>query len=186
MHLGALVAQRILTMKLHGKKCILRAVEPHDVSHFFRWENDTENWLVSGTVAPFSRHDLERYVRGIRDIYSDKQLRLVIATDDGPIGSIDLYDFEPLHRRAGIGILIGEPEARQQGLAADALQVVIDYGFETLQLHQLYANIPANNTASIALFEQAGFERVGTRKDWLSSPAGYIDEYMYQRIQSEK
>lgn len=173
-------------MKLHGKKCFLRAVEPHDIEHFFRWENDTENWLVSGTTAPFSRNDLERYVRGIRDIYADRQLRLVIATEERPVGSIDLFDFDPLHRRAGIGILIGEQKFRGSGIAYDALIAVCDYAFDTLQLHQIYANIPGNNEASIALFEKAGFEHCGTRKDWLSTPAGWVDEKLYQLIRLEE
>lgn len=173
-------------MTLHGKTSFLRAVEPHDITYFFKWENEPANWLVSGTQTPFSRHDLERYVRSIRDIYADRQLRLVIAIEDGPVGCLDLFDFDPLHRRAGIGILIGEHSARRMGIAEDALNTVIAYGFDTLQLHQVYANIPANNAASIALFEKVGFEKSGVRRDWLVSPAGYVDEWLYQLIRAEK
>lgn len=172
-------------MKLTGEKCFLRAIEPHDIEYFFKWENDVSNWLVSGTSAPFSRNDLERYISGIRDIYADKQLRLVISTPERPIGAIDLFDFDPLHRRAGIGILIGEKEERKQGIAIDALNVIIEYCFGVLQLHQLYANIPANNLASVALFEKAGFQHVGTRKDWLSTKEGWQAEHFYQLIQQE-
>ncbi len=164
----------------------MRAIEPHDIEHFFRWENDTSNWLVSGTTSPFSKHDLERYIKGIRDIYADKQLRLVISTKQHPVGSIDLYDFDPTHRRAGIGILIGEKDERQQGIAHNALEIIIKYGFDVLQLHQLYANIPANNDASIALFEKAKFKNVGTRRDWLSTSNGWTDELIYQLINKEE
>ncbi|MFT5956708.1 MAG: diamine N-acetyltransferase [Flavobacteriales bacterium] len=173
-------------MKLSGEKCFLRAIEPHDTEHFFRWENDTHNWLVSGTTAPFSKHDLERYIKGIRDIYADKQLRLVISTKARPVGAIDLFDFDPTHRRAGVGILIGEKEERQQGIAHDALGIIIKYGFDVLQLHQIYANIPANNEASIALFEKAGFKKAGARKDWLNTSKGWIDELIYQLINTEE
>lgn len=173
-------------MKLRGEKCFLRAIEPHDIEYFFRWENDTSNWLVSGTTSPFSKHDLERYIKGIRDVYADKQLRLVISTKQRPVGSIDLYDFDPTHRRAGIGILIGEKDERQQGIAHDALEIIIKYGFDVLQLHQLYANIPANNDASIALFEKAKFKHVGTRRDWLSTSNGWTDELIYQLIHKEE
>lgn len=169
-------------MKMHGKHCFLRAVEPHDVEHFFRWENDTDHWLVSGTTSPFSKHDLQKYVKGIRDIYADRQLRLIISTDERPVGSIDLFDFDPNHLRAGIGILIAEAGDRKKGLAADALTALIDYSFDVLHLHQLYASIPANNDASVALFEKCGFERTGTRRSWLKTSAGYIDEYFYQLI----
>lgn len=173
-------------MKLHGKSSFLRAVEPHDVTWFFDWENDTDNWLVSGTVTPFSRNDLERYVRSIRDIYADRQLRLVIATEEEPVGCLDLYDFDPLHKRAGIGILIGDKDARRKGIAEDALRTLVDYAFDTLQLHQLYANIPANNDASKALFEKVGFVQAGVRRDWLLTSAGWVDEHLYQLIRHEE
>ncbi|WP_306639526.1 GNAT family N-acetyltransferase [Sanyastnella coralliicola] len=169
-------------MKLQGQRSFLRAVEPHDVNHFFKWENDTDNWLVSGTTSPFSRNDLEKYIRGIRDVYADRQLRLVICTEERPVGAIDLFDFDPTHLRAGVGILIGEKEEREQGVAYDALTTLIEYGFDVLHLHQIYANIPANNHASVALFEKAGFELTATRKQWLKGSDGYIDELFYQLI----
>lgn len=163
----------------------MRAVEPHDIEHFFKWENDTDNWLVSGTTSPFSKEDLRRYVKGIRDIYADRQLRLVISTDERPVGSIDLFDFDPTHKRAGVGILIGEIDERNKGIAEDALRIILDYGSDVLHLHQVYANVPANNTASLALFKKCGFELTGTRREWLKTPAGWVDEHVFQLINAE-
>ena len=71
---------------------------------------------------------------------------------------------------------------RQKGYAADALQLVCNYAKERLGLHQLYANIGANNEASCGLFEKCGFTLSGTKKEWLNSPKGRIDEHIYQRI----
>ncbi|MBI1266123.1 MAG: GNAT family N-acetyltransferase [Cryomorphaceae bacterium] len=173
-------------MKLSGEHCHLRAIEPHDVDHIFKWENDVDNWLVSGTVTPFSRQDLEVYVRRIRDIYTDRQLRLMICTEVKPVGAIDLYDFDPTHLRAGVGILIGEQGERRKGIAADALRILLLYAFDVLHLNQMYANIPENNTASIALFEQLGFQKTGTRQKWLKSSKGWLSEHMYQLFNDRK
>ncbi|MEO0405137.1 MAG: GNAT family protein [Bacteroidota bacterium] len=169
-------------MKLTGQKCFLRAIEPHDVEHLFRWENDVDNWLVSGTKTPFSKAELQKYVTGIRDIYADRQLRLIISTDQKPVGTIDLYDFDPGNKRAGVGILIGETSERGKGLAQDALEVLIDYAFDILLLHQLYSSIPAYNDKSISLFEKLGFIQVGTRREWLKSAEGWHDEHLYQLL----
>lgn len=169
-------------MKLQGKQCFLRALEPHDVEHLFQWENQTEHWLVSGTKAPFSKHQLQEYLKNTRDIYADRQLRLMICTEAQPVGCIDLFDFEPEHRRAGIGILIGEDEERGKGMAKCALNLLVEYAFEILSLHQLYANVPSNNTASHKLFQSLDFEHVGTRKDWLLDGKKWRDEWMYQLI----
>jgi diamine N-acetyltransferase len=169
-------------MKLEGKKCFLRAVEPHDVEWLFKWENNTDIWIVSGTRQPFSKHDLQQYVKGIRDIYIDRQLRLIISTEESPIGSIDLFDYDPDNRRAGIGILIGEADAREKGYASDALDLLIDYAFNILHLHLVYANVPSKNSASRKLFAHSGFEHCGTRRDWLLGRDGWEDEYMFLRL----
>ena len=63
-----------------------------------------------------------------------------------------------------------------------ALKCLIQYCFTTLQLHQLYCNILANNSESIELFEKLGFVRVGIKKEWVQTADGYLDEDMFQLI----
>lgn len=171
-------------MRLQGETTFLRALEPHDVEYLFQWENNPSNWLVSGTKAPFSKQHLSQYIQGIRDIYADKQLRLMICTEQEPIGTIDLYDFDPANLRAGVGILIGEEKNRGKGYAKDALQVIIKYAFEILIIHQLHACIPAYNIKSQELFEKNGFIKIGTRAEWLKTEDGWEDEYFYQLLRS--
>jgi diamine N-acetyltransferase len=98
------------------------------------------------------------------------------------IGTIDLFDFDPMHKRAGIGILIADSKERKKGYASDALDVLIKYSFQTLQLHQLYCNITEDNLDSIKLFQSKGFELIGTKKDWLIYPSGAKNELMFQLI----
>lgn len=61
-----------------------------------------------------------------------------------------------------------------------ALKCLINYCFTTLQLHQLWCNIMANNCESIELFKKLGFIEVGIKKDWVKTSEGYLDEYMFQ------
>ena len=167
-----------------GTKIILRAVEPKDVDLLYQWENDMDVWHVSNTIEPFSRFTLEQYVMNAQqDIFTSKQLRLMIdlkGTSE-TIGSIDLFDFEPLHMRAGVAILIIEKE-RNKGYASEALHLMIDYALHTLNLHQLYCNIGSDNTNSLQLFKKKGFEMVGVKKDWLKRDDKWQDEIMFQLI----
>jgi diamine N-acetyltransferase len=98
------------------------------------------------------------------------------------IGTIDLFDFDPAHKRAGIGILIADKENRGKGYASEALDILIGYSFTSLQLHQLYCNITTDNTESIRLFTGKGFQLVGVKKDWLLFHNCTKDEAMYQLI----
>ena len=105
--------------------------------------------------------------------------------NNAAIGLIDLFDFHPLHKRAGIGLLV-QREYRQKGVASEALKLLISYAFHYLNLHQLYANITLDNEISIALFERFDFERVGLKKDWIFSKQKYKDEALYQLIYKTK
>jgi len=67
------------------------------------------------------------------------------------------FDFDPYHRRAGIGVLIADKASRKKGNATMALTCLIEYCFKTLLLHQLYCNILENNHESLDLFKKLGF-----------------------------
>lgn len=170
--------------KLSFGKIVLRPLEPEDIDLLYQWENNTEIWEVSNTKTPFSKHILAQYLlESAKDIYETKQLRLVIeTTDKNPVGAIDLFDFEPFHMRAGVGILIHNNNDRKKGYASDALKALSNYSFEFLGLRQLYANITSDNWGSIQLFEKVGFARSGIKKDWIKTFSGWKDELFYQKF----
>ncbi|MBR0569613.1 GNAT family N-acetyltransferase [Microvirga sp. STS03] len=161
----------------------LRALEPADLDFLYSLENDTTVWHVGNTLTPYSKFVLEQYLENAAlDIYTVKQLRLIICNAEAQtIGAIDLYDFDPLHRRAGIGIVITE-EHRGNGHAADALKLLLNYCRNTLRLHQVYCSVTATNLPSINLFTKSGFEQVGIRKEWFLTPDGWENVVEMQRI----
>ena len=172
------------TNKLEFGKIRFRALEPDDIDLLYDWENNTEIWDVSNTYEPFSKYILAKYIKDSqRDIYESRQIRMIIETLDGTaVGAIDLFDFDPYHFRAGVGILIHDHKNRNLGYASDALKLLCDYAANYLRLHQLYANITADNLASIQLFSSNGFELCGTKKDWRNTPTGWKTELMFQKI----
>lgn len=170
---------------LEAKNIRLRAIEPSDLKLLYKWENNSSIWEVSHTLKPFSLFVLKQYLESSHlDIFETKQLRLVIELIDSkkPIGLIDLFDFDPFHQRAGIGILINDQDSKNKGFASEALDSLCSYSFDTLQLHQLYCNITATNEISLRLFKSNGFEIIGNKKDWIRTKDGFKDEYSLQRI----
>jgi diamine N-acetyltransferase len=160
----------------------LRALEPDDLDFLFEVENDTKFWEVSNTQKPFSKFILQQYLNNSHaDIYEAKQLRLVITSKENKmkIGLADLFDFDPFHKRLGLGILILEA-FQNQGFAFETIQLVKDYAFKFFDLHQIYAHVPLTNKASLQLFEKSGFVRNGLHKDWLKLEEGFTDVALYQ------
>lgn len=169
---------------LKGKRIYLRALEPEDLSFLFHIENDENIWELSHTQAPYSQYILKQYLENAhQDIFEAKQLRLIISNyDNRPLGMIDLFDFDFKNSRAGVGILVQELEDRQQGYGREALQLLIKYSFTHLNIHQLYCTISEDNQASINLFVNQGFEKVGIKKDWIYSNKIYKNAYLFQLI----
>jgi len=170
-----------------GPNVLLRAPEPADIDILYRWENDMRIWHLSNTITPFSKFAIEQYVLNAQDdIFSSKQLRLMIechtaGSESGVVGSIDLFDFDPFHRRAGIGILLDE-SSRRKGFASEAIGLLTEYCFKTLNLHQLYCNIEQSNTESIHVFTKAGFTACGNKQEWLFRNGQWMDELIFQKI----
>jgi len=175
-------------MSLRGSLITLRAVEKDDAGTIFLWENNPANWKVSNTEVPFSMYDIHQLIEQQSDIRKSGQMRLVLQTNNEarPVGVIDLYDLNFKHGYAAVGILIAEDQDKGQGFASDALSLLVAYCSETLELRNLYCQIHGDNHASVQLFEKAGFEHVGTRKNWLRYKNQYFDELTYQLCRENK
>lgn len=158
----------------------LRAVEPTDLDFLYQLENDRDNWEVSNTRIPFSKNTLQIYIESIQDIYTDKQLRMVIMLDNKPAGLFDWFDFDGFHQRAGIGIVVAKA-FRNTGVGKATLQAAKEFSYQNLGLRLLFCNILTDNFASLKLFEGAGFKETGLKPNWHKAPDGsFKDEKSYQ------
>jgi diamine N-acetyltransferase len=172
-------------MFIKSEHIYLRALESSDLETIYASENDPSIWKVSNTLTPYSKDVLELYLQTAhQDIYINKQLRLMICLNSTgePLGTIDLFEFEPMHFRVGLGVLIFET-FRKKGYASEAIELVKKYASETLFMNQLFCNISSSNTESASLFEKCGFSKIGTKKQWNRVAVNqFEDEWMYQLI----
>ena len=161
----------------------LRALEPSDLDFLFALENDQRLWTISNTLVPFARYTLKEYIAHAKeDIFSAKQQRFVISdADKHALGLIDLFEFDPHHHRAGVGLVI-VAKHRGKGLGKKALELIESYAFDRLQLHQLYAGVGEDNPVSLALFKAAGYVQCGLKKDWNYHNNRYHNEVVFQKI----
>ncbi len=174
-----------MTKTLVGKKIYLRALEPTDLDFLYAMENDMSVWEVSQTQTPYSRFLIRQYLENAhQDIYEAKQLRLAIClkNSNDVVGLIDLFEFDPKNNRAGVGVLIQESQNRKKGIGSEALALLLDYAFCFLNLNQIFANIDAENVASLNLFAKFGFEKIGIKKQWNLVNGVYKDEIMFQKM----
>lgn len=163
---------------------LLRAPEPEDLECLYRWENDADLWKFASTTSPYSRFALKEYISALtHDIYREGQLRFIIEDRACgiPVGTVDLYDFDPHHRRAGLGILV-DKDFRRHHIASQSIRLISEYAFAFLHVRQLYVHIPVSNQSSIRLFESVGFVFSGVLKEWIYAEEGYEDVCVMQQL----
>lgn len=169
---------------LKGEHVLLRALEPTDLDILYKWENDAKLWLVTDTMAPFSRQMLWQYLENYTgDIYQSRELRLMVcdvATGE-PIGTVDFFNFSPLNNRAELGLFIA-PEFRGRGLGRKALELLCDYACNHIGLRQIYVYITVDNEACLSLFDDYGFSHVGILKHWVKRGNRYTDVVLMQIV----
>tara|TARA_B100000963_G_scaffold250147_1_gene219117 strand:+ start:42 stop:560 length:519 start_codon:yes stop_codon:yes gene_type:complete len=166
-------------------KIYLRALELDDLEFLFEIENDRKLWEISYTLLPFSKTYLKNYIeKSNHDIFSEKQYRFVISLENKyPVGMIDLFDFDPVNHRAGLGIVIKDTH-RKKGYALESVKLIEDISIKDLQIHQLYVNVGIDNKISLDLFEKLGYVEIGTKKDWNYINGQFKDEVLFQKILS--
>tara|TARA_B110000495_G_C23042758_1_gene626872 strand:- start:2339 stop:2857 length:519 start_codon:yes stop_codon:yes gene_type:complete len=162
---------------------ILRALEPDDIDILYDTENDKSLWKYSNTSSPFSKHILKKFIENSHlDIIEHKQVRLVLSDKNNlPFGFIDLFKYDMINKRAGVGIIIFE-KYRSRGFGSISLDLIENYVKKYIPIHQLYANISSENIESIKLFEKHNYLKVGNKKDWIYYNNKYFNELLYQKI----
>lgn len=172
---------------LNGNLVRLRALEPEDLELLYEIENDSESWFVSNFTVPYSRTFLNDYIaNSMNDIFCDKQLRLIVEEIESgrAIGAIDLFDFQPMHGRAELGISI-KKQYREKGYARQATELLCEYAFNFLHLKQVYVHIRAHHKHTILLYQSMGFEVAGVLKEWWRIGGIYEDVLVLQRIRPD-
>lgn len=169
-----------------GERIYLRAPELKDLDLIYKVENVADQWAENTITTPYSSYTIHKYItENSHDIFIDRQLRLMIIDQvtNQILGMIDLIDYVPLHRRASVGVII-LPEYRKRGFALESLELLKQYSFDFLQMHQLFAYVASDNLASLSLFKKAGFQQTSVLKDWLFIGNEVKDVFLWQMINS--
>lgn len=161
----------------------LRALEESDLNLLYEWENDSNNWLYTSTLMPFSKHTLLEYIRNCQtDIFSQETLKLIIELADGTVvGTLDVYNIDHFNGRAELGVFV-DSKYRGNGYAAMAYNLFKDYAFGYLGWVNLYSIVPETNSPMHAVMHRTGFISSGTLKKWIKVSREYEDAVIYTCI----
>lgn len=165
---------------MQGKQIYLRKVIPDDVNEAYcRWMNDhATNRFLESRFYPHSIETLREYIVNKQSDNLNAFFAIVLNDGGRHIGNIKLGPVDSHHRLADIGILIGEKDCWGKGYALEAINLIVDYAFYTLNLHKVTAGCYAPNKGAIRAFEKAGFVHEGVRKSHCLFEGEYVDDIL--------
>ena len=169
---------------LSGERIYLREVRLSDVNEdYYSWMNAPEiTQYLESRFTPYSMTSLEEYVESKLVSKDEIFLAVVRRENDKHIGNIKLGPINWIHRIGDIGILIGDKGSWGQGFGSEAVILVAQYAFNTLNLHKVTAGCYEMNKGAIRAFEKAGFVVEGVRKSHCFCQGKYVDTILLGRI----
>lgn len=166
------------------EELIVRAVKALDFDFLFKLENDEAYWHLSDSDRIFTAKEVQDFIsRAQQPILLTKQFRYIIEIENrGQIGCIDLFDFDPINKFVGVGIIIYDEKYRRKGYAKGALFLIESYVREVLDCNFIFAYVLEDNKASVSLFKAMNYLVVTDKTDIsLQRDKSRINQILFQK-----
>jgi ribosomal-protein-alanine N-acetyltransferase len=174
---------------LKGERVLLRPVKRSDISYFLKWFNDPEVLQYVGLYLPMTEMYEEKFIEELGTTRVRSDVILVIEVIEGhstkPIGSCGLHQINPKDHDSVFGIVIGEKDYWSKGYGTEAARLLINYGFQQLNLHRISSAAVAFNERSIKLHRKLGFREEGRRREAVFKNGRYHDHVMFGLLREE-
>ena len=158
---------------------ILRTPLLSDFDDLLSWENDLKNNQYTDLPVFYTPSQIEDFLNSDHDLLLQNQIRYIIELNSSAVGCIDLYDYDMVNSRAGVGIYV-DSNFRNKGIASKSLELLKSISIEKYLISNLYADIISGNKSSIKIFEKANFIKNGIKSNWIRTENSFEDVLFYQ------
>lgn len=174
-------------MKILGKRIFIQILSPHDVTEaYIAWMNDPDiNQYLESRFRIQTMESVRSFVEAMNNSPVDAMFGIFLNDSHQHIGNIKIGNIDTFHRRAEVGLVIGDRAVWGKGYAAEAISLATKYGFEELNLNKLTAGMYAENIGSFKAFIKCNWRHVGTLKEHCFSHGKYIDEFIVEICKNE-
>lgn len=173
---------------IYGKRIRLRGIEKTDLQKFYEWINDPEVNEGLAVYLPMSTMDEERWLERVSQReQAEKPMAIEMRDRKGwrLIGNCGFFDIEWMHRAAEFGIMIGDKSMWNKGYGTEAVNLILQHGFETLNLNRIYLRVYSMNPRAKRSYEKAGFVLEGTMRAAVYKCGKYADIHIMSVLRSE-
>jgi len=170
---------------LVGERVYLRPVEREDLVHIRKWANDPQIRRLTGEVRPMTAAAAERFFEKVNNDEDRVWFMVVLREDDRVIGEAGLLRMFPAWRATDLSIILGEVDAWGQGYGTEAIKLLLDYAFGSLNFHRVAIGVVGFNERALRFYERVGFRREGVQRDGYYHGGRYHDFVMMSMLEDE-
>jgi RimJ/RimL family protein N-acetyltransferase len=151
--------------KLKGERLFLAPIRIEDASAFCQWLSDPEvalNLTIFEKQLPLQQEEdlLRDMIKKNAQIFS-----IVLYNQETLIGSCSIFDIDHDDRKAELGIMIGDKENWNKGYGSETIELLLDYGFNILNLNNIFLKYFAYNQRARTCYEKIGFKEIGRHRE---------------------
>jgi len=172
--------------KLVGEHIFLSPVSIEDVEKYTKWMNDFETTDYTGRSSQvYTIEDEKKWMDARSEDKESKIFGIVDLKNNNLIGNCGLHKIDSVNRTATLGIFIGEKQERSKGYGTEVIRLLLDYGFNYLNLHEIQLDVMSFNKRAIRCYEKAGFKEYGRRRESEYINGKYYDLISMDILKSE-
>ena len=172
--------------KLVGDKIYLSPRNIEDAELYVKWMNDFDVTDFTGRTSQIMDIEGEKeYLSSASKKTNNFSFAIVKQENDRLIGSAGLEKIDYINRVATLGIMIGEQENREKGYGTETINLLLDYGFNYLNLNNINLYVMEFNPRAIACYKKCGFKEMGRRRKTAFINGKYYDK-LYMDILKEE
>ena len=172
--------------KIEGEKVYLSPMNLEDIEKYVKWMNDFSTTDGLGSSSKVTTFESERAWLINNMDKKEQQFAIVLKETDKLIGNCGFVDINHLHQRGEVGLFIGEEENRSKGYGTEALSLLVEYGFNYLNLKNIMLKVFSFNKRAINSYEKIGFKVFGKRTEVYYLNGKWYDEYFMEILRKEK
>lgn len=173
---------------IYGTRIRLRAVERHDLPRFVSWLNDPDVRENLQMLMPLSEAQEESwFVEMLKQPLYEQPLVIEVRDGSGwiAVGDCSFHKIDWRIAMAEVGIFIGDRAYWNLGYGTEAMQLLLDIGFKTLNLNRVFLRVYETNPRAIRAYEKAGFVHEGRLRQAEFRNGRYIDVLLMSVLRSE-
>jgi len=174
-------------MIIKGTNIYLRSTKAVDAKYFLKWTQDpnTIKYSLWDFQTPKDKNDFVEYIN--KSKLEKRRISLMICDlkSNKPIGEIGFSSIDLVNRRGRTFTLIGDTNYRNRGIGTEAKSLLLEYGFNTLNLNRVYCSVTSDNKDWINSLQKLGFKIEGLEKEASFRDGEYRDKMMLGLVKAD-